>query len=133
MKLFLILILFAIPYLSFSNSIFYLDNDSVQVSLSMPKHRIEKDADLFIYISITSTQKQVLQIPKGDNMAYIDKGSGFYKDSIINYFQGDSRYGFGVGLYRMKCLYWNNVHINKNTESNWVYFQVVKPIYVKHY
>ena len=39
---------------------------------------MEKDTDLFVYISITSTQKQILQIPRGNNMANIDKGGDFY-------------------------------------------------------
>lgn len=55
------------------------------------------------------------------------------KDSVTNYFHVDSRYGFDAGDYRMKCLYWNNAHINKSIESNWVHFRVAKSIYVKHY
>lgn len=55
------------------------------------------------------------------------------KASVANYFHVDSRYKFDIGDYRMKCLYWNNIHVNKSIESNWVYFRVVKPIYVKHY
>lgn len=78
MKSLLILIFFAEPYLSFSNSALPLDNDSIQIVFSMSKHSIERDSDLFVYIAITSTQKRILQIPKGDNMAYIDKGGGFY-------------------------------------------------------
>lgn len=55
------------------------------------------------------------------------------KDSAVNYFHIDSRYGFDIGDYRMKCLYWNNVHINESVESSWIYFKVVRPLYVKHY
>ena len=55
------------------------------------------------------------------------------KASTIKYFHLDSRYRFDSGSYRIRCLYWNNVHVNKNIVSNWVYFRVAKTIYVKHY
>jgi len=77
-KSILILLFFVEPHWSFSNSAFYPDNDSVKIVLSMTNHHIEKDADLFLYFSITSNQRQILIIPKRNNMAYIDKGSGFY-------------------------------------------------------
>jgi hypothetical protein len=55
------------------------------------------------------------------------------KDSVVNYFHVDSRYKFAAGDYRMRCLYWNNNRINKTIRSNWVYFRVLKTVYVNHY
>jgi hypothetical protein len=78
MERLLIFIFFVAPHVSFSNSALRLDNDSVQIVLSMSKRSVEKKSDLFIFISITSIQKRILQIPKGDDMDYIDRGSGFY-------------------------------------------------------
>jgi hypothetical protein len=78
MKAFLILIFFATPHVSFSNSALRLENDSIKIVLSMSKHSVVKDSDLFIFISITSNRKRILQIPKGDVMDYIERGSGFY-------------------------------------------------------
>jgi len=78
MKPILSLFLIALPYFSFSNTMFHIENDSILVSLFMVKHIIKKDTDLLAHISITSNQRRILQIPKGNNMAYIDRGSGFY-------------------------------------------------------
>jgi hypothetical protein len=78
MKSILTLILFGLPFLSFSNIPIRFDNDSVRVTLSMDKHHIEKDTDLLVHISITSVQRRIVQLPKGDNMAYINEGNGFY-------------------------------------------------------
>lgn len=55
------------------------------------------------------------------------------KDSIVSHFHVDELYKFDPGYYRLKCLYWNNIHVNKSIETSWIYFRVLKTIYVKHY
>jgi hypothetical protein len=55
------------------------------------------------------------------------------KDSIVQYFHLDHLYKFEVGDYRIKCSYFNHSNIiTENAESKWVYFKVIKTIYVKH-
>lgn len=54
-------------------------------------------------------------------------------DSLVLRFHVDSRYRLDTGEYRMKWLYWNDVHKNTPIESNWFYFKVVKTIYARRY
>jgi hypothetical protein len=54
-------------------------------------------------------------------------------DSIVEIFHIDTRYQFSPGEYRIRCLYWNDVHDMNNVASHWVYFKVVHPVYIKHY
>jgi hypothetical protein len=71
--------------------------------------------------------------PGNDTIDNLEKSLVEPHDSLIIYFHVDSRYQFEIGDYRIKCLYWNNIHINQKIESSWVYFKVIRKIYVKHY
>ena len=71
--------------------------------------------------------------PETDTIDHHTKVTLASNDSVVIYYHADERYKFDPGYYRLKCLYWNNVHINKSIESGWVYFRVLKTIYVKHY
>lgn len=57
----------------------------------------------------------------------------FSKDSLVVYFHVDELYRFEPGYYRLKCLYWNDIHVNKTIQASWVYFNVINLIFVKHY
>lgn len=71
--------------------------------------------------------------PASDTVDNLKKIKLVSADSVIIPFHIDSYYRFNPGYYRLKCLYWNNIHRNKFIESQWVYFRVVDTIYVKHY
>jgi hypothetical protein len=55
------------------------------------------------------------------------------KDSIAGYFHVDDSFQFVAGYYRIKCFYRNNIRKSARVESNWIYFKVVRDVYVKHY
>jgi hypothetical protein len=54
------------------------------------------------------------------------------KDSVTNFYYLDNIYQLKRGLYRVKCLYKNDLTKEDKVSSKWVYFTVVNPIDVKH-
>jgi len=103
-----------------------LGNNLVNFKLIVQRRRSKKFED---YINRSSVDLSFA----GDTTDVLSKADLGSKDSIVDLFHVDSRWQFEPGEYRIKCLYWNDTHNNKNIESNWAYFKVEHPIYIKHY
>jgi len=103
-----------------------LENQFANLNLIVEK----KKADRFIEYSRGAFFDSA---PVQDTIDNIRKVNIAPNDSVRNYYHVDNEYQFEIGDYRMKCFYRNNILSKERIESNWVYFKVVRKIYVKHY
>jgi hypothetical protein len=53
-------------------------------------------------------------------------------DSLIVSYHLDNLYFFQPGIYRVKCFYRGSLHNDTIIKSSWIYFKVIKTIYIKH-
>jgi len=103
-----------------------LNNELANLSLEVEK---KKDNRFVEY----SERSFFDPYPRKDTIDNIKKTKIAVGDSVVNYCHADNEYRFEIGHYRMRCLYRNSIFSNERFKSNWVYFKVIKKIFVKHY